>query len=129
MSTNTKDPKKTSGTENPPNWRQDLYDWLQLLSIVLVTVTLFFSFFGMVFGVSGSSMYPTLHPYDAMFILRFGYTPKQGDIVVLKKDGFPPGERSEAIVKRVIATAGQEVEMDYDANTVYVDGVALEGIT
>lgn len=32
----------------------------------------------------------------------------------------------EAIVKRVIATEGQEVEINYDTNTVYVDGVAME---
>ena len=57
-----------------------------------------------------------------MIIRRAGYTPKQGAVVVLRKDSF----MEEAIVKRVIAVAGQEVEIDYDENTVYVDGVALE---
>ena len=57
-----------------------------------------------------------------MVIQRVGYTPAQGDVVVLRKDSF----LEEAIVKRVIAVAGQEVEIDYDANTVYVDGVALD---
>ncbi|MCD8190483.1 MAG: signal peptidase I [Clostridiales bacterium] len=109
-----------------PGWRKDVYDWLQTLAIVLVFITVFFTFFGMIFGVSGSSMYPTLHDGDAMLIQRIGYTPRQGDIVVLKKDGFPYADDSEAIVKRVIAVAGQEVEIDYDSNTIYVDGVALE---
>lgn len=109
-----------------PGWRRDLYDWLQLLALVLVGVTTFFTFFGMIFGVSGSSMYPTLHPSDAMFIQRVGYTPKQGDIIVLKKDGFPYPDDSEAIVKRVIAVEGQDVEIDYHTNSVYVDGVLLE---
>lgn len=107
-------------------WRRDVYDWLQTLALVLVFITVFFTFFGMVFGVSGSSMYPTLHDGDAMLIQRIGYTPQQGDIVVLKKDGFPYEDDSEAIVKRVIAVAGQTVEIDYSTNTVYVDGVALE---
>ncbi|MCD8146410.1 MAG: signal peptidase I [Clostridiales bacterium] len=107
-------------------WRRDVYDWLQTLALVLVFITVFFTFFGMVFGVSGSSMYPTLHDGDAMLIQRIGYTPQQGDVVVLKKDGFPYENDSEAIVKRVIAVAGQQVEIDYAANTVYVDGVALE---
>ncbi|MCD8009004.1 MAG: signal peptidase I [Clostridiales bacterium] len=107
-------------------WRRDVYDWLQTLALVLVFITVFFTFFGMVFGVSGSSMYPTLHDGDAMLIQRIGYIPQQGDIVVLKKDGFPYEDDSEAIVKRVIAVAGQTVEIDYSTNTVYVDGVALE---
>jgi signal peptidase I len=112
--------------EKPFDLRAELYEWLQLLCVVLIFITMFFSFFGMIFGVSGSSMYPTLENGEAMFIQRIGYTPTQGDIVVLRKDGFPSASQSEAIVKRVIATEGQFVEIDYDTNTVYVDGVALE---
>ena len=106
----------------PDSWKRDCYDWLQMLTIVLVGVVLVFTFLGMVIGVSGTSMYPTLHHQDIMVIQRVGYTPAQGDVVVLRKDSF----LEEAIVKRVIAVAGQEVEIDYDANTVYVDGVALD---
>ena len=106
----------------PDSWKRDCYDWLQMLTFVLVGVVLVFTFLGMVIGVSGTSMYPTLHHQDIMVIQRVGYTPAQGDVVVLRKDSF----LEEAIVKRVIAVAGQEVEIDYDANTVYVDGVALE---
>ena len=106
----------------PDSWKRDCYDWLQMLTFVLVGVVLVFTFLGMVIGVSGTSMYPTLHHQDIMVIQRVGYTPAQGDVGVLRKDSF----LEEAIVKRVIAVAGQEVEIDYDANTVYVDGVALD---
>lgn len=106
----------------PDSWKRDCYDWLQMLTFVLVGVVLVFTFLRMVIGVSGTSMYPTLHHQDIMVIQRVGYTPAQGDVVVLRKDSF----LEEAIVKRVIAVAGQEVEIDYDANTVYVDGVALD---
>lgn len=117
---------KRKGAETS-SWQNDLYEWLQILTFVLVFVTIFFTFFGMIFGVSGSSMYPTLHNTDAIFVQRIGYTPQQGDIVVIKTDNFPPPpDQPEAIVKRVIATAGQEVEIDYSSNTVYVDGVALQ---
>jgi signal peptidase I len=109
-------------TEQQGGWKRDCYDWLQMLTFVLVGVVLVFTFFGMVIGVSGSSMYPTLHDRDIMVIQRVGYTPRQGDVVVLRKTSF----LEEAIVKRVIAVAGQEVEIDYDENAVYVDGVALE---
>lgn len=104
------------------NWKRDCYDWLQMLTFVLVAVVMVFTFFGMVNSVVGSSMYPTLHDKDIMLAYRLGYTPSQGDVVVIRKESF----MEEAIVKRVIATEGQEVEINYDTNTVYVDGVAME---
>ncbi len=48
---------------------------------------------------------------------------EQGDIVILQGDDFYGGE---PIVKRVIATEGQTVDIDFDAGVVYVDGTALE---
>ena len=104
------------------NWKRDCYDWLQMLTFVLVAVVMVFTFFGMVNSVVGSSMYPTLHDKDIMLAYRLGYTPAQGDVVVIRKESF----MEEAIVKRVIATEGQEVEINYDTNTVYVDGVAMD---
>lgn len=117
----------SNGKQNVPdpsqdNWKRDCYDWLQMLTFVLVAVVMVFTFFGMVNSVVGSSMYPTLHDKDIMIAYRLGYTPAQGDVVVIRKESF----MEEAIVKRVIATEGQEVEINYDTNTVYVDGVAME---
>lgn len=114
--------KRPAPDPSQDNWRRDCYDWLQMLTIVLIAVVMVFTFFGMVISVVGSSMYPTLHDKDIMVAYRLGYTPAQGDVVVIRKDSF----MEEAIVKRVIATEGQEVEIDYDANLVYVDGVALD---
>ena len=45
-----------------------------------------------------------------------------GDIVVITE----PNYFNEPLIKRVIATAGQIVDIDYSSSTVYVDGVALE---
>ena len=104
------------------NWKRDCYDWLQMLTFVLVAVVMVFTFFGMVNSVVGSSMYPTLHDKDIMLAYRLGYTPSQGDVVVIRKESF----MEEAIVKRVIATGGQTVDIDYDTGTVYVDGAPLD---
>ena len=81
------------------NWKRDCYDWLQMLTFVLVAVVMVFTFFGMVNSVVGSSMYPTLHDKDIMLAYRLGYTPAQGDVVVIRKESF----MEEAIVKRVSA--------------------------
>ena len=101
----------------------DLYFWLQALVMVLVALILIFTFIGRIIGVDGSSMYPTLHHGDMLLLQSIGYTPKQGDVVVLTKE-FDAADGP--IVKRVIATGGQHVEIDYAAGTVTVDGVVLD---
>ena len=75
--------------------------------------------------VSGTSMNMTLLDGDYLLLLSntFYRTPAQGDIVVISKDSFEDGA---AFVKRVIATEGQTVDIDFTAGIVYVDGVALD---
>lgn len=74
--------------------------------------------------VIGPSMYPTLHEGDRLVLLSnvFYTSPKQGDIVVLRKQSFS----SDPIVKRIIATAGQTVDINFDTHEVFVDGVLLQ---
>jgi len=98
-----------------------LHDFtLWLIVIVLVFLLLF-----RVVIVSGPSMQPTLVDGDYLLLLSstFYRNPKAGDIVVAAKDSFHNGE---PIIKRVIATAGQTVDIDFDAGIVYVDGNALD---
>ena len=66
-------------------------------------------------------MFPTLLDGDRVVTSRLFYTPQCGDIVVVQTDTFGP----KAIVKRVIATGGQTVDIDFEKGIVYVDGVAL----
>ena len=47
---------------------------------------------------------------------------ERGDVVIAAKPAF---ENGEPIVKRVIATGGQTVDVDFDLGTVYVDGEEL----
>lgn len=107
--------------EKRPTFWAELYDWLETFAGVIALTVILFTFFFVVIGVNGSSMYPTLHNSDLLIVRRIGYTPKQGDIVILRKDTLT----DQAIVKRIIATEGQSVEIDYETNTVYVDEVAL----
>ena len=99
-----------------------LYDLVRLLAVI----TLIFVFFFRLVGVDGSSMYPTLVDRDYLVLeSNFLYRDvKQGDVVVLYTPPF--SESDELIVKRVIATGGQTVDIDFDTGTVYVDGAALD---
>lgn len=105
------------------SFRLDLYYWLQALVVALVALILVFTLVGRVIGVDGESMVPTLHNGDMLLLQSLGYKPAQGDIVVLTK---PFGMVTGPIVKRVIATEGQTVDIDYNEGLVYVDGAALD---
>ena len=97
-----------------------LHDLVYLLGFILLALLLVLR----VVVVSGSSMNPTLIGGDYLLLIStpFSGSPQYGDIVVASKDSFEDGE---PIIKRVIAVAGQTVDIDFSNGTVYVDGVAL----
>ena len=101
------------------NFLNYLHDLIYILAVVLLLCLLCFR----VVVVSGSSMYDTLLDGDYLLLLSNTiYTePKQGDVVVISKDSFQNGT---PIVKRVIATEGQSV--DIINGCVYVDGEVIE---
>lgn len=106
----------------------ELYEMLHDLIYILAAVTLLFVFVVRLVGVDGTSMVPTLHNRDYLLLeSNFLYGADDiecGDIVVLNVPYY--WERDESlIVKRVIATEGQSVDIDYETSSVYVDGVCL----
>ena len=97
-----------------------LHDLVFLISGVLLIFSLLFR----VVVVSGPSMNDTLVNGDWLFLVGnvLYDEPKTGDIIVASKDSFDNGA---PIIKRVIATQGQEVDIDFSEGVVYVDGLAL----
>ena len=103
---------------------RDLYEWAQALVCSVLAVVLLFTFVIRLIGVDGHSMVPTLQDGDRLLVLNamLDNDYEYGDIVVLRKDTF----LEEPIVKRVIATEGQTVDIDFVSGAVYVDGELLE---
>ncbi len=101
---------------------QEVYEWLQCIVVALIACVLLFSFVGRVIDVRGESMLPTLVEGDKIIITRLTTSYDAGDMVVLQKDTF----KSDPIVKRIIATEGQTVDIDFEMGVVYVNGFALE---
>ena len=98
-----------------------LRDFVCWLSAVLLVFLLVFR----IVVVSGPSMNTTLLDGDYIVLLSnvlYGQ-PEQGDIIVASKASFKNGE---PIIKRVIATEGQQVDINFDLGIVYVDGQALD---
>ena len=116
---------KENSTSEKRSFRDNILEYLHDLIYILTAVVLLCLLCFRVVVVTGSSMYNTLIDGDYLLLISstFYRQPQQGDIIVASKDSFDDGK---PIVKRVIATEGQFVDIDFETGTVYVDGVALD---
>ena len=101
-----------------------LFDYLEILVFSACAVLLIFTLFGRLCKVNGSSMRNTLF-HEEMLITTSLVTPKAGDIIVFHQTSETNPRLNEPLVKRIIATEGQTVRIDYTRGEVYVDGVLL----
>jgi signal peptidase I len=99
----------------------ELFEWLESLGIAIMVVLLLVIFVFRLAVVQGESMFPTLQDQNALLVTDFDYTPKDGDIVIVDSEGL-----GKFIIKRVIATEGQVVNIDMATSSVTVDGKVLE---
>ena len=106
-------------------WKQSIVLYLHDLIYMLMAILVLFLLVFRVIVVSGDSMKMTLLEGDYLLLLgnNFYHEPEYGDIIVISKSDFDNGA---PIVKRVIATEGQTVDIDFDEGIVYVDGMVLE---
>ena len=116
---------KYASEHNKDNsWKKSVILYIQDLVYMLIGIFLVFLLLFRVIVVSGDSMYSTLLDGDYLLLLGnvFYQEPESGDIVVISKESFDHGT---PIVKRVIATEGQTVDIDFANGIVYVDDAAL----
>ena len=107
------------------NRRQSIFkDFRDIMAVIMAFMLVYVLFFRAVVVV-GDSMFDTLANGDRLLVLNnFLYrNPQPSDVIVASKDSFRGGE---CIIKRVIATEGQVVDIDFLTGTVYVDGQALD---
>lgn len=117
--------KEADEPQQKRTWQQsvtlDMKDLVYVLAVFMLVYMLCFR----VVVVVGPSMKDTLQNGDRLLLISsvFYKDPKPGDVIVASKDSY---ENGECIVKRVIATEGQSVYIDFQTGVVYVDGIALE---
>jgi len=100
----------------------ELFEWLEIFAFCLATVVIAFTFALRMVTVDGPSMRHTLEDKDRLIISNLFYKPTAGDIVVFQL----PGEDGPPLIKRVIATEGQQIMIDFNAWEVYVDGEKID---
>ena len=112
--------------EKNPRWRKEeeetpqtplrqVLDALSELGFALLVVIFVFTFLFRLITVSGTSMQPNFMDGDRVVVSMIGNSYKTGDVIVAVNVLDDP------IIKRVIATEGQTVRIDYEAGVVYVD--------
>lgn len=116
---------------------KEIIEWLEVIATAVIAVVVIFCFVFRVATIDGDSMLNTLYGgdiygrnADKVIITNLGYTPKNGDIVVISRNAENSIESQSTsqgpIIKRVIATGGQTVDIDFEVGDVYVDGVLLK---
>lgn len=115
--TDTADEQENSGSVSLM-----VFGWLDTLIPAIAIIGLIMTFFFRTVTVSGTSMTDTLQNNDKLILSTFNYNPQYGDIVVVSH----ANSYSEPLIKRIIATEGQSLKINYSTGEVAVDGVILD---
>ncbi len=126
---NTPSPQPTQDTSIEKPNRQEpqgiasfVFDILEIVALSVFIMVLLFTFTVRLCRVDGSSMENTLYGNQMLLVRSIGYTPKQDDIIVFHLTE-PEIDMEKTLVKRVIATGGQTLKIDFNTKEIWVDGV------
>lgn len=108
--------------DNKSNIVDEVLDWIETLVLYCFIALLLLSFVFKLIAVDGQSMEPTLSNGQRLIATNLFYKPENGDIVIFNN---PDAKLNKTLIKRVIATEGQTVSIDFDNGKVFVDGKEL----
>ena len=102
---------------------KSMFDYVEIFVVSVIAVLVLFTFAFRLCKVDGRSMNKTLLHNEMLVTTNAFYEPQQGDIVVfhLVNDHY-----KEPLVKRVIATEGQDIFINFTTGVVMVDGEILQ---
>ncbi|MEG0895706.1 MAG: signal peptidase I [Oscillospiraceae bacterium] len=94
--------------------------WVEAIVSSVIIVALIIAFVGRIVDVSGSSMMPYFSDGDKVITINAKGNLKYGDVVAIKR------KNDTSLIKRIIATEGQTVNINYETGEVMVDGTILD---
>lgn len=101
----------------------ETFDWIKSFLFSLTVVIFIFTLIFRGVTVNGGSMLPTLENGEYLIISDLFYSPKNGDIVVVQSPRYK--NATEPLIKRVIATSGQTVKINFNTWEIRVEGELL----
>lgn len=112
-------PKKEKGEFN---MAKEIRDWVIAIAIAVVLALIIRNFVFTLVRVQGESMMPTLQEGNRLYVNRFFYSPQKGDVIVFRPESDP----DRPYIKRVIATEGDTLYIDFETGDVYVNGEIID---
>ena len=115
--------------ETKKSFASSIFEWLDVVVASVVVVVILFTFVFRMVAIDGDSMNNTLLDGERVIITNMFYKPERGDIVVISRNmenSSVEGSYEEPIIKRVIATEGDMVDIDFENGIVYVNNEALK---
>ena len=101
---------------------QKFYDFIESISVAILAITVLTLFVFRIIVVDGDSMMNTLSDREKIVISNFMYSAEKGDIVVTdSSNGY-----GKPLIKRVVATEGDTILIDYENGEVYLNGALLD---
>ncbi len=104
------------------NWKTELWEWVKVIVIAVVIAVFLKTFVMTLAKVDGQSMEPSLQHADRMYVNKLFYTPDRGDVVIVET-GDP---NAPFYIKRVVATEGDSLFIDFETGDVYVNGEIID---
>ena len=115
---------------------KEIYELCETVLIAFFTVSLFLAYVVRVSDVDGPSMENTFNTADKVISLPLARNFRTGDVIVANTDesGIYDEDGSlihveglnKTVIKRVIASEGQTIDIDFESGSVTVDGVLLD---
>lgn len=120
--TSQKSTRKPNNKPKEVDLMKEIREWVVAIAIAVVAALLIRNFVFTLVKVQGESMSPTLSNNDRLYVNRFFYSPKKGDVVIFK----PASDPDRPYIKRVIATEGDTVYIDFETGDIYVNGEVID---
>lgn len=98
------------GKEKDKDWGKELKEWVLSISAAILLALIIRTFIVELYVVDGPSMKPTLQHNERLVVNKFVYRirePQKGEVVIFRY----PRDPSRDFIKRVIATAGDTIEI------------------
>ncbi len=112
--------KKVKTERKPSKWHFAAFEYMEMFVFTAVAVILVLTFGVRICEVGGPSMMNTLQDKERLLVSDLFFKPDTGDVIVFHETDQRLHGFNKPIVKRVIATGGEFVMINYTENKVYV---------